>query len=173
MGGFTPSEIGPRRPLRWHIADEGDLTHVELRGEVNENVDLEELLPYLGARVRFDLQGIVRINSSGVREWVELMRAIGREREVVFVRCSSPVVGQLNAVYNFRGHARVESFWAPYLCEQCQRDDHRLLTVACDFVAGRPVRENPLCNQCGGPMVLDDLPERYFAFLSETIEGPR
>ncbi len=87
----------------------------------------------------------------------------------MFARCSPTVVTQLNAIYNFRGTARVESFLAPYVCETCHVDEYKLLDVAEHF----PERTQPMhvpafrCGRCSGVMTFDELPERYLAFLVE------
>src|SRR5262245_55168049 len=92
---------------------------VELSGELDESAQLaRQLLPRLRGRVRFDLGDLRRINSVGVRDWVELQEALGDRAEVELDRCSSAIVAQMNMIYNFRGRARVRSFLAPYVCER-------------------------------------------------------
>jgi hypothetical protein len=146
----------------------GERMVVQLRGEINENADLSELERILRGKVTLLLDGITRINSCGVREWVNLMRELRRVSSLVFARCSPTVVTQLNSIYNFRGRAKVESFFAPYVCEVCRVDDYKLLDVNEHF----PDRSEPhvpafRCSRCGGVMMFDELPERYLAFLAE------
>lgn len=140
---------------------------VALRGEIDENTDFSALVRALRGEVELDLAGITRINSCGVREWVNFMRRLEAVSALWFARCSPVVVRQLNTIYNFRGAARVRSFLAPYVCESCHLDEHKLLEVA-EYFAHRPLHvPRFLCQRCGGPMVFDELPERYLAFLSE------
>jgi hypothetical protein len=158
----------PGEPFSWHVAvRQGDWLRVELRGEVDENADFSELRQVLRGNVVLGLEGITRINSCGVREWVNFVRQLDGVRALWFARCSPPVVLQLNTIYNFRGRARVCSFLAPYVCEVCHIDEYKLLDVAEHFPDRRAHVPAFRCHRCGGVMVFDELPERYLSFLSE------
>jgi len=156
-------------PLTWKLEPRAGGTLAHLSGEINENADLLELRRQLRGDVELDLENITRVNSCGVREWVNFVRALdGHVDALQFARCSPVVVLQLNTIFNFRGSARVVSFLAPYVCEVCHVDEYRLLVVAEHF----PDRANPhvpafRCGRCGGVMVFDELPERYLSFLIE------
>jgi hypothetical protein len=141
---------------------------VELRGEIDENADFSELRQNLRGDVELDLESVSRINSCGVREWVNFVRNLERVRSLSFTRCSPPVVLQLNTIYNFRGPAVVRSFLAPYVCEACHVDEYKLLDVVEHF-PDRQYNRVPafLCRRCGGVMMFDELPERYLSFLAE------
>jgi hypothetical protein len=165
-GPYKASEIGGE-PFSWSVeGHENGWQRVELRGEIDENADFSELQRTLNGNVELRLDGVTRINSCGVREWVNFVRGLDRLRALHFSRCSPPVVLQLNTIYNFRGPARVSSFFAPYVCEACHADENKLLDVEEHF----PDRAHPhvpafRCKRCGGVMVFDELPERYLSFL--------
>jgi ABC-type transporter Mla MlaB component len=156
-------------PLTWKLESRAGGTLAHLAGEINENADLIELRRQLRGDVELDLEGVTRVNSCGVREWVNFVRALdGHVDGLQFARCSPTVVLQLNTIFNFRGRARVVSFLAPYVCEVCHVDEYRLLVVAEHF----PDRAHPhvpafRCGRCGGVMIFDELPERYLSFLIE------
>jgi hypothetical protein len=153
--------------LSWQVeADAGERLRVQLRGEINENADFTELGRQLRGDVTLFLDGITRINSCGVREWVNFVRELQVD-SLVFARCSPPVVNQLNAIYNFRGVAQVESFLAPYVCETCHVDEYKLLQTADHFPDDALHVPAFRCARCGGIMTFDELPERYLAFLGE------
>ena len=146
----------------------GGLLSVEIKGEINENADFSELRRQLYGDVVLQLDGISRINSCGVREWVNFVRGLDAVGSLYFARCSPTVVLQLNTIYNFRGRARVVSFLAPYVCEVCHVDEYKLLDVNEHFHD----RQHPSvpafrCERCGGVLMFDELPERYFSFLAE------
>jgi hypothetical protein len=145
---------------------------VECSGEIDENADLDELSRRLSGNVELDLYGVSRINSCGVREWVNFVRGLDHVDDLAFSRCSPSVVLQLNTIYNFRGGARVISFVAPYLCESCHHDEQQLLVIAEHFP--RPTSDAPVlsCPRCKGDMVFDELPERYLSFLAELDSTP-
>ena len=134
---------------------------------------LTELAAVIGStpRLRIDTGGIRRVNSLGVRAWVDFMKHLHTEvhgRQVSFLRCSPSFVDQLNTVVDFRGGAAVESFLAPYVCESSGNVFYEELTVGKDVRKGSDygVLARRPCNECPEPLVFDDLPERYLHFLS-------
>jgi hypothetical protein len=171
--------------LSWRIKERPGQTHVELFGEIDENADFAELRRRLKGVVVFHLAEVRRINSCGVREWVNFVRELGQSRadpddpddqesrvtELVLTHCSPAIVTQLNMIYNFRGQAKVRSFLAPYVCRACDHEEDVLLDVETHFAGAGPVRSRRppelTCEKCSGKLELDDLPERYFSFLSD------
>lgn len=117
-------------------------------------------------QVILDLGGLRRINSLGVRSWVDFVGSLAG-RKLVFRRCSPAFVDQLNTVSDFRGEGTIESILAPYVCETSGNVFYEELVIGKDIssgsynaLSGRP------CTECPKPLVFDDLPERYFHFLT-------
>jgi hypothetical protein len=154
--------------LAWRIKERPGFTTVEFTGEIDENADFSELRRQLKGSVVFKLGEVRRINSCGVREWVNFVRDLPDVGELTFSHCSPAIVTQLNMIYNFRGSAVVRSFFAPYICESCNLEEEKLLDVETDF-PGRQIDRVPdySCAKSGEPMEFDDLPERYLSFLTE------
>lgn len=152
--------------LSWHIDERSDHTLVVLRGEIDENAELDELKQRLSGPVTFHLAGVRRINSCGVREWLGLMRALAEVADLTFTHCSTVFVNQMNTIHNFRGNAEIQSFQAPYICESCEIEVDVLLDASEHFGDGDTdaVPSFP-CERCGEPMELDDFPRRYLSFL--------
>jgi hypothetical protein len=161
--------------LSWRIKERSGHTLVEFFGEIDENADFAELRRRLHGDLVFHLAEVRRINSCGVREWVNFVRELGTPggdvTELVFTHCSPAIVTQLNMIYNFRGQAKVRSFLAPYVCQGCDREEDKLLDVQSHFAGSAPARARRppefTCEKCGGAMEFDDLPERYLSFLSD------
>jgi anti-anti-sigma regulatory factor len=151
------------RQLTWKIEKRGDTTLIVFSGEVDETSDFTSL-ESLSGKVVFDLAGIRRMNSEGVRLWINFLKALGGVSDLSFVRCSLPVVTQINMVRGFRGKAEIRSFYAPYICEATGLEEERLLTRE-----EVPDPLHPPTFPCeGGVQELDDIPERYFAFLLDS-----
>jgi anti-anti-sigma regulatory factor len=154
--------------LSWRIKERPGFTTVEFTGEIDENADFAELRRRLKGNVVFHLAEVRRINSCGVREWVNFVRDLPSVTELTFTHCSPAIVTQLNMIYNFRGTAKVRSFYAPYVCDKCGHEEEKLLDVQSQFPGGKPGKVPDFtCEQCGEPMEFDDLPERYLSFLAE------
>ncbi len=154
--------------LSWRIKERPGFTTVEFTGEIDENADFGELRRRLKGPVVFHLAEVRRINSCGVREWVNFVRDLPGVTELTFTHCSPAIVTQLNMIYNFRGAAKVRSFYAPYVCDACGHEDEKLLDVQNQFPGGPGKVPDYACEQCGAAMEFDDLPERDLSFLNET-----
>jgi anti-anti-sigma factor len=143
-----------------------DVTFVKLSGEIDEDTELSELVDKIppGTAV-IDLGEIERINSCGVRDWVNWLGKVEQTRtNVVLVECSPAIVAQINLVNNFTGNGVVKSFYVPYFCPEC--DEEKVLLVEASDMA--PPHEPPTCrcDECDLVMDFDDMPDSYFAFLS-------
>jgi anti-anti-sigma regulatory factor len=154
--------------LSWRIKERQGHTIVEFFGEIDENADFAELRRRLKGEVVFHLAEVRRINSCGVREWVNFVRELPSVGELVFTHCSPAIVTQLNMIFNFRGDAKVRSFLAPYICEACGVEEEKLLDAKTHFPDRNAlVPPEFKCDKCSGKMEFDDLPERYLAFLND------
>jgi anti-anti-sigma regulatory factor len=144
-----------------------DLSFVKLAGVIDEDNELGELTDKIhGGTAVIDLGEVERINSCGVRDWVNwLGRVEAKNIEVVLVECSPAIVAQINLVNNFTGQGVVKSFYVPYFCPECD-EEKVLLCETADM--GPPPHEPPICrcDECDLVMDFDDLPDSYFAFLT-------
>ncbi len=147
---------------------EGAVT-VSLHGDFTEMTRFEAL----GARlvgataVEFDLAAVRYLSSAGVRAWCHFLGQLDGVT-VRFRHCSVAFATQAAMVPLVLGGGEVLSLEAPYLCETCDRDDLRLLEpglIARDGDRLIPPRLH--CGTCGGELVFDDVPDRYFAFLRD------
>ncbi|HTR52700.1 MAG TPA: hypothetical protein VMJ10_18425 [Kofleriaceae bacterium] len=148
------------------IAATGELA---LSGSIDETAALPALVARAhGGKLVIDLAGVSFINSLGVRDWIRMQQAAQQAKIAVELRrVSEPLVHQLNMIVATRGDALVSSFYAPYACDACGREDSLLV----DAVAhgDRLARLDPppqTCSECGAQMAFNDFPERYFSFLA-------
>lgn len=133
---------------------------VTIAGVIDENADLSPLQSLGGRPVRVHLKGVRRINSYGVRSWIDAIRKIPNGTPVKLVHCPPPVVDQCNMVAGFAGHGVLESFYAPMTCAECDEQlDQLFETTACRANGGR-LPATP-CPRCGRNMEVDDLEEQY------------
>ncbi len=165
--GFTELDEAARRMLsrltQWEIVHDTQRTRVVLKGDFTEATRFDDLAPEMVGRIDFDVAQVTYMNSLGVRAWCEFLRAApiqGYE----FHACSVPFVLQASMVADVVGRGTVTSFFAPYHCDSCDHQEERLLQSAAVLAAGL-VAPTFACPKCDGLLALDDLPERYFAFL--------
>jgi anti-anti-sigma regulatory factor len=149
------------------VQHRGDVSYVKLGGVIDEDNELSDLVDKIPAGTAvIDLGEIERINSCGVRDWVNWLSKLETNgTRSVLVECSPAIVAQINLVNNFTGSGVVKSFYVPYFCPECD-EEKVLLTEAADM--GPPPHEPPTCrcDECDLVMDFDDMPDSYFAFLS-------
>jgi anti-anti-sigma regulatory factor len=151
---------------RLHI-DRGEGQWV-LSGSIDETSALAELLARATAnQLALDLAGVQFINSLGVRDWIRMQTDATRQGIAIELRrVSEPIVHQLNMIVATRGTARVTSFFAPYACDACGREDSLLVDAVTHATSlTKLVPPTQTCPECGAVMAFNDFPERYFSFL--------
>lgn len=144
---------------------EGGGRLLELHGVIDEHADLGFFADLRG-RVQVSLRGVRRINSYGVRAWIDAVRRVPAEAQLEFVECPPPVVDQMNMVAGFLGRGKVTSFYAPMACEACGAERDQLFQVAECRAAGGRLPAVP-CPRCGKPMEVDDIEEQYLLFVKD------
>src|SRR5213078_2600869 len=151
------------------VQHRGDVSYVKLGGVIDEDNELGDLVEKISAGTAvIDLGEVERINSCGVRDWVNwLSKLENNGTRSVLVECSPAIVAQINLVNNFTGNGSVKSFFAPYFCPKCEREKVFLVETA--EMVGQTPPKAPVCrcDECDGIMDFDDMEESYFAFLGQ------
>lgn len=114
----------------------------------------------------FDLDGVQRVTSAGVRSWLASKAEFERASAVWLARVPPCVVAQLNAVAGFAGKAAVVSLYLPYLCSSCGEEWRTLLDLrqSWDVVLSQPGQEP--CPKCGASAQLDEDPSVYLGCVA-------
>ena len=142
-------------------------TYIRIQGVIDEDNALAELTNQLqGSVLLLDLAEVERINSCGVRDWVNWLNNLtAMGLRVVMMRCSPAIINQVNMVTNFSGDAIIHSFFAPYFNPETDEEKSVLLFTR-DLIGQRPVKAPRVtCEETGYPMEFDDCEESYFAFV--------
>ena len=151
---------------RLQITAEGD--HLLLAGSIDETANVGELLERAkNKRLVLDLAGVTFINSLGVRDWIRMQANASKAGLAVELRrVAEPIVHQLNMIIATRGDSTITSFYAPYACDACGREESILVDAVAHGAALAKLEAPPVkCPECGAAMAFNDFPERYFSFL--------
>ena len=144
--------------------------HVVLAGAIDETALLFDVLARAKAgKLVLDLAGVTFINSLGVRDWIRMQAAATKAGlKIEMRRVSEPIVHQLNMIIATRGTATVLSFFAPYACDTCGREDTLLIDAVKNFYQLERLEAPAMaCPECKATMAFNDFPERYFSFLAK------
>lgn len=145
--------------------DAGCLLRVD--GTIDESTDIQSLLPASADAVIYDLDGVKRITSYGVLQWVKALKEL-RAKYYGFMRCRPCIVRQFNMVAGFGKHGEVLSVYLPYFCEACDVEFETLLDLRADFAvaqSGNP--PDVRCATCNAVAEFDDVPKSYLSFSSD------
>jgi anti-anti-sigma regulatory factor len=150
----------------------GNVTVLSIRGRISESFGGDAVGAKLAGPVVFDLDGVERVTSYGVREWLAMLSTAKQVTELAFVRCSEAVVAQLGMIRKFVGSGTVASFYGPYMCSSCGEGFERLFTLQED--GGALLASSPPdcpCPNCHGLGRFDDDAEGYFAFARPHVSA--
>lgn len=145
-----------------------DAKTVAIAGVVDEYADFTELNLAASTLLTVDFSGVVRMNSSGIRTWVQTI--MKNQIQLNLRNCASAVVEQFSMIPEFIGrNGQVESFFVPYHCQSCDYETKRLMRPGLDIPVGVsidfPTSLAQACPKCGGKVEFDHNPEIYFSFL--------
>lgn len=155
-----------RQPFTIAVDHEIELDVVALAGVLDEAADLAPLRALAAPTIELDLRGVQRVNSSGVRAWIDFVRAVPATVTLRFVRCPPAIIDQCNMVLGFLGHGRLESFYAPLICRECDEQVEQLFTTAAVKAGCGTLPPTP-CPRCRRPMAIDDLEDQYLLFVRD------
>jgi len=152
--------------VTWQLEQRETIQWVTFHRNLTEQVSFEGLAQQLAGRVVFDLRDVRLINSIGLGIWIAFLREIQDDVAYEFAHCSVAFCTQASCAPTVLGRGRVNSFFAPYLCPACDQEIEKEMEA--DSFSGVEAPEPPkfTCAVCGADLLFDDLPERYFLFLS-------
>lgn len=142
-------------------------SEISIEGIIDEYADFSSLTSRASQVLRVDLSKITRINSSGIRSWIQTI--LRHKIQLSLRHCSPVVVEQFSMIPEFIGkNGFVESFYGHFVCHDCSHETSHLFQCGIDVFPGESYREEQLeqeCPSCSGTMELDHNPEIYFSFL--------
>ncbi len=143
-------------------------TYLKLRGVLDEDNLLVNLLSQIQGRLLLiDMAELDRINSCGVRDWVNWLNQIqALGLQVILLRCSPAVVAQANMVTNFAADSFIHSFYAPYVHPDTG-EEQRVLLFTEDLRQTRPIRAPKIFAEDGVELEFDEFEESYFTFVND------
>ena len=152
--------------LKIEITESTGLVTYKVAGNVDDSFKHGDVPRIKAENIVLELSGITDFNSCGVREWVFLIKDLGSLGNLTFTNCSISMVDQFNMVPESIGTGRVQSFFAPYVCE-----DHGEAEILLDAANDKTHIDNHLapdrpCSRCQKPLIFDAMADSYFLFMA-------
>jgi hypothetical protein len=146
--------------------------HVVVSGYIGEGAELFELNYVEVKKIVLDLSGVTYMNSVGVKNWILWTSRFPKGLIIELHNCPSLIVSQVNMVAGFLpNEGTVESLSAPYVCNDCSREESVHLSRGKDYQyasMSEGYKFNApkiLCPKCKQPMELDSIESKFFNFL--------
>jgi hypothetical protein len=133
----------------------------DLCGTIDEHADLSFFDSLVGPS-RLNMRRVPRINSYGVRSWLEGIRRVPGGATYEFVECSPAMIDQANLVAGFLGRGSVASFIVAFRCDRCGYE-HDELFFTDDFARGGHL-PGVSCPRCATALDLDKAESHYLPF---------
>jgi len=156
------------RRLRLERGHSADSNEICFFGTIDESSRILEELEGKGDLI-INLKDVRKINSGGIKRWIEAMEVITLKQNVDFIECSIPIVDQVNMISNFCQGGRIRSFFAPYVCENCDHEQEVLLSLN-QFDEDTHKPPEAWCERCHQQLVFDDFEEEYFQFVKSHLQ---
>jgi hypothetical protein len=168
--------VGTRKTIQFsnltvEIFNFEDKARYAFRGSLDDKVKQDEIPRADNLHVTFDLSGIDRVTSTGIREWIKLMNAFKTCTSLIFENCSILMVDQFNMVPESLGKALIDSFQAPYFNRSDKSE--RICLIKVDFhmpAISKNMAPDQFDEQTKTKLEFDALEESYFAFLQKQIK---
>jgi hypothetical protein len=154
---------------------EGANLHLILNGNIDEDVQFP-IIDTTGISVLLvDLKEVKAINSVGIREWLNWIRPLSEKAKIELFNCPKALVFQLNMVEGFLPKGGVvKSFFVPFFCEKCDREENILFTLGKEIEAAGGnyavkfnIQDANLCKEPACEMAMDATEAKYFQFLKK------
>jgi len=158
-----------------HSEERDGKTTFYVGGMISEDSEFSEIISSLSAEkdeVIIDLGSVERINSLGVRQWYNCIKALqNNNKNVLLERCPAVMVQQFNMISFTYVGCSVVSVLVPYFCDNC--DCVKQHQINLKEHKADSVDETRTCNDCGQSMICEYLPDTYLAFRQKIEEDDK
>jgi hypothetical protein len=146
----------------------------ELEGSIGDSSILYTMKLEGVHQLNLDMTKVTSINSIGVKHWIMWTLRIPKECKVAIVNCPYVIVAQASMVMGFTTpNMTIESFRAPFLCDECGNEEIHLLKRGKDYeyaLNNVPMKvqlpAGIVCHKCKkGKLEPDFVTEKTFIFL--------
>ena len=136
-----------------------------LSGRLDETFHLvADTIPSFG-EVSFNLKEMTSVNSSGVRQWILLMRKM-KAAQIYLYECPKVIVDQANMVKDFiPPNAKIISFYVPYYNEKNGTEKSVLFKLNQEYTTEKLLPLKKVIDEKGDEMEIDVVESKYFKFI--------
>ena len=146
--------------------DIDDVREFLFNGSIDEDFDINDVLSSISKEMIFNLKGINKITSFGVKLWIDLLGKIPENCMISYEECSIPFINQVNMISNFIQKGEIKTYFAPFICEDGHEFEKLMNIQDVKFKEGEYLIPKTICPTCKTECELDEFPDDFLAFLS-------
>lgn len=160
--------------FEYFVVSEADSVCLEFSGRMDETMVLPERSQFSGQRLVIDFEEVSFINSLGIRVWMQWLENNPAEC-IDFRNLPTSITDQVNMVEGFLpASGKVESFYVPFECEECDLETHHHFEEGREFHWGEDnVDPKALyernCEDCSERLEANIQEKKFFLFLRRSI----
>ncbi len=129
-------------------------------------------------QITVDLNGIKAITSPGIRDWLFWIKPIAAVSQLAMTNVTKEMIFQVSIVQGFLpSEATVQSFYVPFFCDSCDREESILFNVGKDILIQNgdykiqfDLKAKKLCDKQNCTMEIDAFEAKYFQFLKKAAK---
>lgn len=136
-------------------------------GRLDESFQhVASVMPTAG-ELKFNLKELMSINSSGVREWILMMRKM-KSASILLYECPKIFIDQANMVKGVvTENVRIMSFYVPYYNDENGTEKNVLFVFNKHYTHEKLLPLPDVTDENGSPMIMDVIETKYFKFIRE------
>lgn len=136
-------------------------------GRLDESFQhITAVLPTAG-ELKFNLKDLLSINSSGVREWILMMRKL-KAASITLYECPKIFIDQANMVKGVvTENVQIMSFYTPYYNDENGTEKNVLFVFNKHYTLDKLLPLPEVTDENGGVMIMDVIDSKYFRFIKE------
>ncbi len=154
--------------------EDGDDLYITMSGKLDEFALFHEITNTDKTNIFIDVSQISRINSAGVKCWMDLMVAY-KKKKVTLQKCPPRFVDQINIIEAMAAKASIESVFLPYFCPECDEEMEKLVSYK-DLAKGE-IRSNLdstfRCEDCDVNLQFLEDDSIFFHFIDRAHGKPQ
>ena len=138
---------------------------IHLSGRIDETFELVAPTIPKSSEIHFNLRELASINSSGVRQWILMMRQL-KLVKISLSECPKIFIDQSNMVKDFiPENAKILSFYVPYYNEKNESEKSILFVLNEHYSADSLFPLKKVIDEKGDEMEIDIIESKYFKFI--------
>lgn len=154
-----------------HKLDKGPPMRIAIEGIIDETANFTLLSEIPGMELQLFCQKVTRINSIGVKLWVDSFNEFRKTNgKLRFIEISPDLVDSVNYISSFIKPEELVSLVVPYYCGKCKLPKVEIMTPQEIREQIKTLDAKP-CHTCSETMEIECDPEEYFASIMRTTSG--